>query len=429
MGEQAIPVLLAAAASGDLRSVDDLGEIATASAASALIGLVADESDVAFRAAWWIAALVRHPEVEDGIRFTRPTLPVGVPLFDWVWRPFASNDSALSEPMGRVAWLLAHDVADHSSPSISVIDHRLGIAVMVSGDADGPSAATPAVQQISRRRITKYDEFAEQRSKYDKAREEAAERLQRELKTRVPMYDLAEALAHVERRNPTLAASIIAMLIAASRISDHRQRVFCRMAPGVQYQMIGDNIIVSPWSHRRVTVKQWTEATVPVKAPKLLSGIAWAGFIAAMLAAISVAGYRAFGPLFGAAVGGPGWLDISARIGLVILVSAVTIFLGDVFGIRYMGTAIEIVLDKISIRGRISSLVIIVPTGGSLLACLAIAALTSYDNIGWEATAATFGSVSAVILCLMILIARRNKRIRNPLRHYLTSSPWTSSTK
>ncbi len=40
MGEQAIPVLHVAAAGGDLQSVDDLGEIATASAASALITLI-----------------------------------------------------------------------------------------------------------------------------------------------------------------------------------------------------------------------------------------------------------------------------------------------------------------------------------------------------------------------------------------------------
>lgn len=44
MGEQAIPVLQKAAANGDLQSVDDLGEIATATAASALIALTGEQA-------------------------------------------------------------------------------------------------------------------------------------------------------------------------------------------------------------------------------------------------------------------------------------------------------------------------------------------------------------------------------------------------
>ena len=152
MGEQAIPVLQKTAANGDLQSADDLGEIATASAASALIALTSDESDVAFRAAWWIAALLRRSEVEDGLRIVQPTVQAGMPLLDWVWQPFADEGRALIGPMGRVAWLLAHDTADHSPASVSVIDHRLGIAVLVFGDSDGSSPGPSARQDHRQQR-------------------------------------------------------------------------------------------------------------------------------------------------------------------------------------------------------------------------------------------------------------------------------------
>ena len=79
-------------------------------------------------------------------------------LLDWVWRPFADGDPALTGLMGRVAWLPAHDTADHSPASVPVIDHRLGIAVLIFGEADGLNTMSPAVHQSSHERITKYND-------------------------------------------------------------------------------------------------------------------------------------------------------------------------------------------------------------------------------------------------------------------------------
>jgi len=409
MGEQAIPVLQATAASGDLRSVDDLGEIATASAASALITLIGDESDVAFRAAWWIAALVRRPEVEDGLQLGRQTVPAGVPLLDWVWRPFVDNDLTLTVPMGRVAWLLAHDVADHSPPTVPVIDHRLGITVVIFGAADELNPTSSPVQQVSHERTEKYNSNLQQ----------AADQLEQKSGIRTAAYDLPDTLAYVAQRNPSEAASTIAGLIAATEIPKYRQRVFCCLPPGVQYQMIKDRIIVPPLPSRRVTVKQWTEATTPVKEPELLRTIVTITLITASLATIAAAGYRAFGPWFGATVGGPKWLDISAGFGIGILAIVGILLLASESGMDAPADIADAILDFLDDVTWVTVILL----GASSLACIAIAVLIIYDHIGWKATAAAVGGASAVVLGLLLLIDRRERKIRNPFRKYMEVTP------
>jgi hypothetical protein len=134
MGEQAVPVLADRSARGDLRSVDDLGEIATSSAATTLTSLIWDEDDRAFRAAWWLATLVRRPEVLDGLRSASNLVPGDAPLFDWFWRP-VDGPTPLASCLGRVAWLMSHDKANHATPSI--IDHRFAVALVALDDPDG----------------------------------------------------------------------------------------------------------------------------------------------------------------------------------------------------------------------------------------------------------------------------------------------------
>jgi hypothetical protein len=413
MGEQAIPALQATAASGDLQSVDDLGEIATASAASALIALIEGQSDAAFRAAWWIAALISRPEVEDGLRISHPTVPADAPLLDWVWWPFAdkNNDHTLTGPMGRVAWLLAHDVADHSPDSARAIDRRLGFSVVLFGETAELDPAPSIVQSFSR----------EQKRRFQDLREGLVRRIDRQLGLRGNPDSLPAASASSERQKHPIPASAIAMLLDKSGLPEHRQRVFCRLPIGIQYHMINDDLINPALRNQPVTMRQWVEAATPVKEPKVPTIIVAMSLTIVVLATLTAGGYHAFGPWFGARVGGPGWLNLSARFGLGCVASAVIIFLLSEFSSTVLGDLADDVLDIVDTE--IGTIVAIVLLAVSMLSCLSIAVLILHRQIGWTATAVTIASIGAVILGLLLVIVRRNTQIRNPFRKYIELSP------
>jgi len=185
--------------------------------------------------------------------------------------------------------------------------------------------------------------------------------------------------------------------------------------------MLSDDLLGVYWGVSRGTVRQWTEATAPVKPPRLLTGIVGTILGIAVLATIAAAGYRAFGPWFGATVGGPGWLNISARFGIGVLAFAGLIILCEIFSIGILSDITGEVFDIFD--SSIGFSVAIILLLGSSLSCLAISVLVLNDNIGLKATIATIGSIIIVTLGLILAITRRNNRIRNPFRVYLAFTP------
>ena len=407
MGEQAIPVLRAAAANGDLSSVDDLGEIATASAAAALITLMADEGDVAFLAAWWVAALVRHPEVLEGLRIARPTLPTNVQLFQWVWEPF--SDSILAQAMGRVAWLLAHDTAGHCPATLSVIDHRLGIAVFVFGDTDGPTPMPFWPQNPGQSRQMIYD-----------AQMAVIRMMEPESPIRNPAtYNLAEFLVSVNQKNPSIVASGIAAFLTQLNIPEQKRHLFNRLPAAVQFLMVGrfDRLVSGP-----LTIRQWIELTVKIRQLAWLETVLLISLGVLALLTLIGDGYRAFGSWWGFAVGGPWWLNISARYALGVLLGTVLVF----FFAEYRGTKPlpRKILYSEKVRKSSNAILNFSPSGTlplvAFLVCLAATLSTLKAHTGWDTTSIAIASVIVYFVALSLVIGRHDRRIRNPFRMYLT---------
>ncbi len=107
MGDTAVPTLALAARKGSTSAVTALYDMATPSAACALVGLLWDERKTAWQAAWCLAELIADPEVEAALADLPP--PVEAPNLPWVWEPFREEGAPITaRVMGRVAWLIDH---------------------------------------------------------------------------------------------------------------------------------------------------------------------------------------------------------------------------------------------------------------------------------------------------------------------------------
>ncbi|UOX86371.1 NACHT domain-containing protein [Amycolatopsis sp. FBCC-B4732] len=127
MGELALPVLIARAADGYLWAVDDLATVGTPAAAAALAQLIWDHSPVALRAAWWLAALLSDPNVEEELK-RQPVPKDGLEIDRWFWQPFSeSPDGPLTLIADRIGWWLDRSSLADLPEGVAVIDSRLGI--------------------------------------------------------------------------------------------------------------------------------------------------------------------------------------------------------------------------------------------------------------------------------------------------------------
>ncbi|MEU7788064.1 NACHT domain-containing protein [Amycolatopsis sp. NPDC049159] len=132
-GELALPVLAERAGTGSTAAVDDIAAIGTASAGVALAELLWDESDVAVRAAWRLAVLVRSPDVEDELSRAETGNPAGE-WYDWLWAPFRTAGTGhLAELMGRVGYLIDDRTGARMPDDVGRVDPRLAMPIGVRG--------------------------------------------------------------------------------------------------------------------------------------------------------------------------------------------------------------------------------------------------------------------------------------------------------
>ena len=150
MGELAIPVLEQRARLGYVDAVDDLGSIGTPDAAEALTRLLdaptagvqtakpqQPRDRAIITSAWWLAELLRNPDVEEGLQNSEFQGPPTVGIYDWIWRPFARSGTR-EGPMGWIAGRIAYliDINPKFTPEFTgEVDPR--IAVPIAGLALG----------------------------------------------------------------------------------------------------------------------------------------------------------------------------------------------------------------------------------------------------------------------------------------------------
>ena len=135
MGELAIPALAGAADAGHLWAVDELAGVATPAAAEHLAGLLwSEQAPVAYRAAWWLAGLLRDPAVE--LALAGVSLPDSAALskeFEFIWWPFSSEKQNVSSLLAaRIAELIGRRDVETLPPApdgLRLIDARVGIPV------------------------------------------------------------------------------------------------------------------------------------------------------------------------------------------------------------------------------------------------------------------------------------------------------------
>ena len=132
MGEQAVPALRDKATTGDMTAIDDLAAIRTPSAAQAVTSFLWEDGELAERSAWWLASLIRNPDVEAEVKVFHGEAR-GLETLDWVWAPFAPSGSALSLVMGRVAHLLAASPTQAIPEELTELDARLAIPLGLVG--------------------------------------------------------------------------------------------------------------------------------------------------------------------------------------------------------------------------------------------------------------------------------------------------------
>lgn len=413
MGEQAVPVLRNVAATGDLRSVDDLGEIGTASASAALSTLVWDESPTAFRASWWIAALIRRREVEDGLPTWLTRLDLAAPFFDWLWRPFGASGN-VGPLMGRVALLLGKDVGNHRPAKVDFIDNRIGIPVVLLAEADGARSGVPEPRAIS------FDNLGQRFRRWlTDGPWLLAVSMGRATIRRYPARSFALAAIADEPDDPTLRE-----YFNDTGTPSHIQRVLLQMAPQTRFAILTD--MFSQPRHS-FTIRRWLESKTPIEESRALKR-AWAATIwVCAIAIVGVAAYQGYSPPLWERQTGPDWLALSNRFSVgIIAFAALLYYLSDVVRTSSFGL-IDMLIDASDailnffedLAGGIPAFVLLT------LASLSCVAGTWTALVHWWGLNITITIVSIIsifLLTMVAAIARRTLIMVNPFRVIMNSS-------
>jgi hypothetical protein len=133
MGDLAVSALADFSAQGSHTAMDALLAIATPNAGKALVPLLWNaDQNLAVRAAWRLAALLRKMNIEDGLR----DYPIAEEdkkkeWLNWIWEPFEEPaNSALPIIAGQIAYLISHVRFELSSTESSLpLDPRLIVPI------------------------------------------------------------------------------------------------------------------------------------------------------------------------------------------------------------------------------------------------------------------------------------------------------------
>ncbi|MFK4087081.1 NACHT domain-containing protein [Kribbella sp. NPDC020789] len=426
MGEQAVPALQAAAANGDVCSVDDLGEIATATAANALAELIWDRSEIAFRAAWWLCALIRHSEVEDGLDGS--SIRDDVEEFSWVWAPFGGTNTAAAKIIGRAAWLLNEDVSNHSPDSIT-IDGRVAVAIFALGESNGRS---PSAARRPRR----------QNSDPHGLRTLAADLLGKKGISFPIGADAAVLLEYAASVHRDVIGDVVSAAVESSQLDARRKIIFDRMPWEYQYQVVSDGLLDTAMRDC-LTVRQWTELRKPPRVEDWTMGPILVGVFAAALGGLGSAVYHVVGLWAKLPYLGPGLIHVGVLCASVVLVLAFLIGLvskpekkrtgkksgdsGSVLRFRHLCS--EFVDGTVFISVVVTAAIV----------CVLSSFVIVFQVLGWVSSAVAFGVLLVLVAGYAVVAKVLESRSWNPFRVYIErstrgrrsalrdSNPWLSA--
>jgi len=322
MGELAIPVLAGHASNGDVWAVDDLAVVATPAAAESLARMLWSTEEIATRAAWRLAELVRNPDVEEGLSRTDITADPAAENYHWVWRPFASGVSAaMSAIVGRIAYLLDKGPADLIPEDAECIDTRIGLPIAACRvNALGinkvysqfePYSKEPikqlAITFLDEQRVSRYVEV------YDYHVREA--------------YDRA---SHMDA--PSSSATRLARkLLAWQGVPSRYKRMVELLAWPVRAQVLSKFIGTY---HRTATENHWVEVTETPRSSRALWVAAGLATAVSLVGTSGIALYRSVATITGSWPFGPEWLAWLSLLGFALLTLMLLAKLFTALGVR-----------------------------------------------------------------------------------------------
>ncbi len=386
-GELAIPVLAERAKTGSLEAVDDIAAIGTASAGLALAGLLWDESDVAVRAAWRLAVLVRSPDVEDELLRAEAGNPASR-RHDWLWVPFAPGRAGrLTEVMGRVGYLIDDRLATRMPDDGAGVDPRLAMPIGVLG----------ASRQYDRTKLTRLDLDLER----------AARSLGIPVREYLRNDDL---LVAIHRADPARSRRLAQLLFARAGVGIGYRNLLDTLPAAVLVRLV---VRLSAPGFR-ADETQWQTFDHDPKAPVVLRPVALFAMVASLLGPYLLGAVRATGSATGWwpwTAPWIGWATSVAALGflLFLLVSfSTTTF-------RWLAATVAELLPALDVQ-RVA-----LAWGGfflvlSLPGVVAYAVTSLLDWIGPTALVPGALVVAALTIFLGRLLDRRVREIANPFR-------------
>jgi hypothetical protein len=129
MGDLAVNDL-AKLAESSIKAFEDLVSIGTPDAALALAGFLWHiNPSIAERSAWYLAALLAQPGVEDALRnYSITEAQRRANYLDWLWQPFDEPpNSSLPIITGRIAYLVEHTAIPSIPKPLPLLDNRIVI--------------------------------------------------------------------------------------------------------------------------------------------------------------------------------------------------------------------------------------------------------------------------------------------------------------
>jgi NACHT domain len=396
MGELAIPVLEQRAADGDRQAVDDLAFIGTPAAAESLAGLIGmdtgfDDSvkqvsddptlQVSVTAAWRLAELLLVPDVEEGLKSSHFQVPVGVPNYDWLWKPFALpgiQDGPIGWIVGRAALLIDKHAA-FVPESVRNIDQRIAVPLAVikvgSHVKDAGQASLLRVTDMTARPQAETYFILESRSQapLNQRSVEIGDKLIRELSMPAAHKVLIEHLPW----------PVVARLVAA---------------------MFTDRITTA-------NSRDWLEIHQNPKSARWLWGVFYSLLVLISLSVVIFATFWQIGVLRGATNFGPSWFYLVTLCPFAVG-SCLTV-------VGIVGVGITDAERGVFFNMGVLGMLIAVP-GIIVDAAMSGLVLSRWFNPG--VVAPILAGITSIVVLLGWLAARRQRRFGNPLRHCIQAS-------